>query len=56
MKYKYRNRQFCYRGYYVDTARKNAKKIKEYIQNQFKEDKLNGQLTLDFGDPFTGSN
>lgn len=34
MKYKYRNRSFWCRGYYVDTAGKNDKKIKEYIQNQ----------------------
>lgn len=36
MKYKYRNRQFWCRGYYVDTAGKNAKKIEEYIKNQLK--------------------
>lgn len=53
--FKYRNRQFWCRGYYVDTAGKNAKKIKKYIQNQLKKDKLNGQLTLDLVDLFTGS-
>ena len=31
LKYKYRNREFWCRGYYVDTAGKNAKKIQEYI-------------------------
>ncbi len=41
MKYKYRNRQFWCRGYYVDTAGKNAKKIEEYIKNQLQEDELN---------------
>ena len=41
--------------YYVDTAGKDAKKIKEYIQKQLKEDQLNEQLTLDVEDPFTGS-
>jgi len=55
MKYKYRNREFWCRGYYVDTAGKDAKKIKEYIQNQLKEDQLNQQLTMDVFDPFTGS-
>ena len=38
MKYKYGNRHFWCRGYYVDTVGKNAKKIQEYIQNQLKED------------------
>ena len=38
MKFKYRNREFWCRGYYVDTAGKNTKKIAEYIQNQLKED------------------
>ena len=34
LKYKYGNRHFWCRGYYVDAVGKNAKKIKEYIQNQ----------------------
>lgn len=34
LKYKYGNRHFWCRGYYVDTVGKNAKKIQEYIQNQ----------------------
>ena len=55
LKYKYRNREFWCRGYYVDTVGKDAKKIKEYIQKQLKEDQLNEQLTLDVEDPFTGS-
>lgn len=38
LKYKYGNRHFWCRGYYVDTVGKNAKKIEEYIQNQLKED------------------
>ena len=33
LKYKYRNREFWCRGYYVDTAGKNAKKIEEYIRH-----------------------
>ncbi|MDD3171523.1 MAG: IS200/IS605 family transposase [Bacilli bacterium] len=56
MKFKYRNREFWCRGYYVDTAGKNAKKIEEYIKNQLKEDEVNGQMTIfDEVDPFTGS-
>jgi len=54
MKFKYRNRQFWCRGYYVDTAGKNAKKIEEYIRHQLDDDKMSDQLTLDFNDPFTG--
>lgn len=38
LKYKYGNRHFWSRGYYVDTVGKNAKKIQEYIRNQLKED------------------
>ena len=46
MKYKYRNREFWCRGYYVDTEGKNTTKIKEYIANQLKEDKLTEQMTI----------
>ena len=46
LKYKYRNREFWCRGYYVDTVGKNTNRIKEYIQNQLKEDKLGSQLAL----------
>lgn len=55
MKYKYRNREFWCRGYYVDTVGKNEKKIATYIKEQLKEDELSQQLTLDLEDPFTGS-
>ena len=55
MKYRYRNRQFWCRGYYVDTAGKNTKAIKDYIANQLHEDRMSEQLTLDVTDPFTGS-
>ena len=54
MKYKYRNREFWCRGYYVDTVGKNTKKIQEYIAHQLEEDKAADQLTLDLGDPFNG--
>ena len=46
LKYKYRNREFWCRGYYVDTAGKNAKKIEEYIRRQLEEDKAGEQLTM----------
>lgn len=45
-KYKYRNREFWCRGYYVDTVGKNAKKIEEYIKHQSDEDKAGEQLTM----------
>lgn len=55
LKYKYGNRHFWCRGYYVDTAGKNAKKIQEYIKNQLKEDYLADQISMkEFIDPFTG--
>ena len=46
LKYKYGNRHFWCRGYYVDTAGKNAKKIQEYIQKQLEEDELNDQISI----------
>ena len=55
LKFKYRNREFWCRVYYVDTAGKNAVKIKEYIKNQLKEDELGEQLTFNNTDPFMGS-
>ena len=55
LKYKYGNKHFWCRGYYVDTVGKNAKKIQEYIQNQLKEDLEYDQMTLkEYIDPFTG--
>lgn len=55
MKFKYRNRQFWCRGYYVDTVGKDTNKIREYISNQLRMDELNGQLTIeDMHDPFNG--
>lgn len=46
LKYKYRNREFWCRGYYVDTVGNNAKKIEEYIKHQLDEDKAGEQLTM----------
>ena len=55
LKYKYGNRHFWCRGYYVDTVGKNAKRIVEYIRNQLQEDLNGDQLTLkEYIDPFTG--
>ena len=47
-KFKYRNREFWCRGYYVDTVGKNTNKIKEYIKNQLKDDEQMVQLTIEF--------
>ena len=53
MKFKYRNREFWCRGYYVDTVGKNKKAIQEYIANQLKEDKEMEQMTIfETVDPF----
>ena len=55
LKYKYGNRHFWCRGYYVDTVGKNKKKIAEYIRNQIQEDSVADQLSLyEYVDPFTG--
>ena len=55
LKYKYGNRHFWCRGYYVDTVGKNGKKIEEYIRNQLKEDLEYDQMSLkEYIDPFTG--
>lgn len=55
MKFKYRNRQFWCRGFYVDTVGKNTERIKEYIRNQLKEDAEQMQLAIEFpDDPLNG--
>ena len=54
LKYKYRNREFWCKGYYVDTVEKNESRIAEYIQNQLKEDRLGEQLSIPEAGPFTG--
>lgn len=56
MKYKFGNRHFWAKGYFVDIVGKNEKIIREYIQNQLQEDKLYDQISMkEFIDPFTGS-
>jgi putative transposase len=55
LKYKYGNRQFWCRGYYVDTVGRNKKAIQEYIRNQLQEDIARDKLSLkEYIDPFTG--
>ena len=55
LKYKYRNREFWCRGYYVDTAGKNTSRIAEYIRHQLETDIAGEQLTMSFESPFKGS-
>ena len=55
LKYKYGNRHFWCRGYYVDTVGRNRKAIEQYIRNQLQQDKEEDQLSMkEFIDPFTG--
>ena len=55
LKYKYGNRHFWCRGFYVDTVGRNKKAIAEYIRNQLHEDHEAEQLSLkEYIDPFTG--
>lgn len=54
LKYRYGNRKFWCRGFYVDTVGRNKKQIQEYIRNQLREDYMGDQLTLfEAFDPFT---
>ncbi|WP_128609583.1 IS200/IS605 family transposase, partial [Clostridium haemolyticum] len=56
LKYRYGNRHFWCRGYYVDTVGRNKKAITEYIKNQQKEDMISDQISLkEYMDPFKGS-
>ena len=55
LKYKYGNRHFWCRGYYVSTVGKNKKAIAEYIRNQLQEDYADDQMSIkEYVDPFTG--
>lgn len=55
LKYKYGNRQFWCKGYYVDTVGRNKKAIQEYIKNQIQEDIASEQISIkEYLDPFTG--
>lgn len=56
LKYKYGNRHFWCRGYYVDTVGRNKAAITKYIQNQIQEDQIAEQISMkEYIDPFTGS-
>ena len=56
LKYKYGNRHFWARGYYVDTVGRNKKQIAEYIRNQLQEDEMADQMSIqEYIDPFTGN-
>ena len=46
LKYRYGNRHFWCRGYYVDTVGRNKERIVQYIREQLQEDIANDQLTL----------
>ena len=53
LKYKYGNRTFWCRGYYVDTVGRNKERIAQYIKNQIEEDEIMDQMTLkEYFDPF----
>ena len=55
LKYKYGNRQFWCKGFYVDTVGRNKKVIEAYIKNQLQEDIASDQISLkEYMDPFTG--
>lgn len=56
LKYKYGNRHFWCRGFYVDTVGRNQKAIEEYIRNQEREDMIADQISFkEYNDPFKGS-
>ena len=55
LKYKYGNRHFWCRGYFVDTVGRNKTAIQKYIQNQVEEDQMVEQLSMkEYIDPFMG--
>ena len=56
LKYKYGNRHFWCRGYFVDTVGRNKEKIREYIRHQLDDDRMTDQISMkEYLDPFTGS-
>ena len=55
LKYKYGNRQFWCKGYFVDTVGRNKEAIAKYIREQLQDDVVGDQLCLkELIDPFTG--
>ena len=56
LKYKYGNRHFWARGYFVDTVGKNERMIQEYIRDQLERDFSEDQVSIkEYMDPFTGN-
>lgn len=56
LKYKYGNRHFWCRGYYVDTVGANKEAVAKYIRKQLDEDGISDQISFkEYMDPFTGS-
>jgi putative transposase len=55
LKYKYGNRHFWCRGYFVDTVGRNKTAITKYIQNKLQEEQIAEQISMkEYIDPFTG--
>ena len=55
LKYKYGNRVFWCRGYYVSTVGNNKQAVEKYVENQLKEDMVTDQITIkEYIDPFKG--
>ena len=55
LKYKYGNRHFWCRGYFVDTVGRNKTAIQKYIQDQVEDDQIVEQISMkEYIDPFTG--
>lgn len=53
LKYKYGNRHFWSRGYYVSTVGGNKQAVQKYIQNQETEDMITDQISMvEYYDPF----
>ena len=56
LKYKYGNRVFWCRGYYVSTVGNNKKAVEEYVKRQLEEDLMHDQIAIkEYIDPFKGS-
>ena len=55
LKYKYGNKKFWARGYYVSTVGLNKATIKKYIREQDMEDKISDKRNIkEYRDPFKG--
>ena len=56
LKYKYGNRNFWAKGFFVSTVGLDTKKVQEYIRDQKKEDMIQDNLSSkEYKDPFKGS-